>query len=303
MMNSRTFFSYSLFSVVLISVSQSGFAAAEFELSTGVEQDSNLNVVELDKTSNESDLALLLNAKANGSWRPAEKLTVSGGYSYSAKKYREQDEFDLAIHQLSTDANYEFDAVTLGASHHYAKAILAAEDFLDLHQTSLYIAKLINNRFYLRAAANLQDKSFTQDLSDRNAKNRGANADAFVFFNQGKSFVSLGVSSEKENAKASEFDYSGHSVKARASHKFMLGSKDQKVQLGYRYLERDYAGITAAINAERYDKAQVADASWEVSLSKNLSLEAKAETGKYTSNLASADYQDNRVSLQVKFRF
>ena len=114
-------------------------------------------------------------------------------------------------------------------------ATIRAQDFLDLHQTSLYIAKLINNQFYLRAAANLQDKTFA-NLSERNANNRGASADAFVFFNQGKSFVSLGVASEKENAKTHQFDYTGNSIKARVSHKFMIGEKEQKVQLGYRYL-------------------------------------------------------------------
>lgn len=301
-MNTKMIFSRNLIAFGLVAVGQCAHATAAFELSTGVEQDSNLNVVELDKNSNKSDLALLLNAKANGSWKPGEKFSVSGGYSYSGKNYREQNEFDLAIHQLSADANYEFDAATVGASHYYAKAILDTKDFLDLHQTSLYIAKLINNQFYLRAAANLQDKTFDH-LSERNANNRGASADAFVFFNQGKSFVSLGVANERENAKAHQFDYSGNSVKARVSHKFMIGEKEQKIQLGYRYLQRDYSGVTQEINTERYDKAKVMDASWEVSLSKKVVLEARAETGKYSSNLPSADYKDNRLSVQVKWHF
>jgi len=301
-MNTNMNFLRNLFALGLVAIGQCAHATAEFELSTGVEQDSNLNVVELDKTSNKSDMALLLNAKANGSWKPGEKFSVSAGYSYSGKNYREQDEFNVAIHQLSADVNYEFDAATLGASHYYARAILDTKDFLDLNQTSIYIAKLINDRFYLRAAANLQDKNFAE-LSGRNASNRGASADAFVFFNQGKSFVSLGVTNERENAKAHQFDYSGNSVKARVSHQFMIGAKVQKVQVGYRYLQRDYSGITQEINAERYDKAQVLDTSWEISLSKSLALEAKAEHGNYQSNLPSADYKDNRVSVQVKFRF
>ena len=146
-MNTKTIFVRSLMAFSVMAMGDYVQAAAEFELSTGLEQDSNLHVVELDKTSNESDIALLLNAKANGSWKPTEKLSVSGGYSYSAKKYREQDEFNLAIHQLSADVNYEFDLATMGASHYYAKAILDTNGFLDLHQTSLFIAKLINNQF------------------------------------------------------------------------------------------------------------------------------------------------------------
>lgn len=301
-MNTKMICTRSLLAFSIIALGHYAQASADVELSSGLEQDSNLHVVELDKTSNASDIALLLNAKANGNWKPTEKLSVSGGYSYSAKKYREQDEFNLAIHQVSADANYEFDLATIGANHYYARAILDTKNFLDLRQTSLYIAKLINNQFYLRAAANFQEKTFA-GLSDRNAENRGASADAFVFFNQGKSFVSLGVANEKENAKAQQFDYSGNSIKVRVSHRFMMGEREQKVQLGYRYLQRDYSGMTQEINAERYDKAGVLDASWEVSLSKNVALEAKVETGKYTSNLPSADYQDNRLSLQVKWHF
>lgn len=295
-------FARSLMAFSVMTTGMYAKAVVEFELSTGLEQDSNLNVVELDKASSESDIALLLNAKANGCWKPNEKLSVSGGYSYSAKTYREQEEFNLQIHQLSADMNYAFDLATVGANHYYAKAILDTKGFLDLHQTSLYIAKLINNQFYLRVAANLQDKNF-DDLSNRNASNRGASADAFVFFNLGRSFASLGVASERENAKARQFDYTGNGVKVRVSHQFMIGKKEQKVQLGYRYLQRDYSGVTQEINAERYDKAGVLDASWDVSLSKNVVLEARVESGKYSSNLPSADYQDNRVSVQVKWKF
>src|SRR6478609_7941712 len=93
-------------------------AKVDFEVSAGAEQDSNLNVVELDKNAHESDTALLLNAKADASWKPTEKLNLSGGYAFTSKTYQNNSEFDLAIHQLYADANYDFTYVTGGASHH-----------------------------------------------------------------------------------------------------------------------------------------------------------------------------------------
>jgi hypothetical protein len=301
-MNRHLIRSRNLIAVSVMVFGQPLHAASVFELGTGVEQDANLNVVELDKTSHKSDLALLLNANAKGSWNPGEKFSLSGGYSYSDKRYREQSEFDLAIHQLFADVNYAFDGATLGASHHYAKAILDTRDFLDLQQTSVYIAKLINNQFYLRAAATTQDKQFA-GLSERNENTKGASADGFFFFNQGKSMVNVGVANEKENARDHQFDYSGKRISLRASHKFDLAGKAQTLQLGYRYWQRDYSGVTQAINAERLDNGKVLDASWEVSLSDNTALEAKAERGDYRSNLPVADYRDSRVSLQIKYRF
>lgn len=274
----------------------------DFEISSGAEQDSNLNIVELDKNSNESDTALLLNAKADVNWKANDKLNLSGGYAYTGKTYQNHDEFNLAIHQLYADANYDFTLLTAGASHHFAKAELDGSAFLDLHQTSVYISKLINGNIYLRAAVNSQDKTFA-NLPDRNATNKGFSGDAFVFFNAGKTFVNLGVANEKENARAKQFDYRGINYKARVSHTLTAFGKDNKLQAGWRYTKRDYSGITPEINAERYDSGNAADISWEISMTSKVSIETKIEHGKYNSNFAPADYSETRASLLIKARF
>jgi len=280
----------------------SASVSADFEVSAGAEQDSNLNVVELDKSSNESDVAALLNAKVDASWKPVEKLSLSGGYAYSSKTYQDNDNFNLAIHQLSADANYDFTAVTLGANYHNAHALLDGKSFLDLKKTSFYASKLINNKIYLRVAANNQDKNF-DGLSERNASNKGFSGDLFVFSNVGKTFVNLGVSNEKENAKSKQFDYTGINLKAKVSNKFSLWDKENKLQLGYRYLKRDYSGITPEIEAKRYDRGNVTEASWEISFTSKISMETKVEHGKYKSNLDAADYSETRAAILLKAKF
>lgn len=274
----------------------------DFEVSAGAEQDSNLNVVELDKNSNESDIATLLNAKVDANWKPIEKLSLSGGYAYSTKLYQKNDNFNLAIHQLSADANYDFNVLTVGASYHYADALLDGKNFLDLRQTSFYVSKLINEKIYLRAATNIQDKKFT-NLSERDARNTGFSGDAFVFFNAGKTFVSVGAANEDENAQAKQFDYKGINFRSKVSHKFSMADKDNKVQLGWRYTKRDYSGITPEIKAERYDTSHVADAEWEINFTSKVSLVTKVERGNYNSNLAAADYSETRTSILLKARF
>ena len=278
------------------------FAAVDVEVSAGAEQDSNLNIVELDKHSKQSDLAALLGIKIDGSYKPGDAWSVTGGYSFSSKTYRENSAFNLAIHQLYADANYNADVATVGISHHYANAFLDGDSFLALNQTSLYVAKLINNRIYLRGAANIQDKKFN-GISNRNANNLGFSGDAFLFFNEGKTFVSVGISRDKENAHANQFDYKGIEVKAKVSHKFMLGAKANKVQLGWRHLERDYSRITPEINAQRYDSGNSVEATWELAFTPKISVETKLEKGNFNSNLASADYTENRASLTLKARF
>ncbi|RYY77167.1 MAG: DUF560 domain-containing protein [Gammaproteobacteria bacterium] len=277
-------------------------ASADFEISAGAEQDSNLNIVELDRSSNESDIAALLNAKVDANWKPVEKLSLSGGYAYSSKTYQNNDNYNLAIHQLSADAHYDFDEITMGGSYHNAKAILDGKSFLDLKQTSVYASKLINNKIYLRIAANNQDKNFSS-LSERNATNKGFAGDLFIFSNGGKTFVNLGVANEKEDANAKQFDYSGINLKAKVANKFSLWNKENKLQLGYRYLKRDYSGITPEIKAKRYDTGNIAEASWEVAFTPKISVETKLEHGKYKSNLDAADYSETRVAVLLKAKF
>ena len=276
--------------------------SANFEVSAGVEQDSNLNIVELDQSSEESDLAVLLGAKADGKWQVSEKFALSGGYSYAGKTYQDQSAYDLALHQFSVDASYSAELLTVGASFHYADANLNKKDFLELQQTSFYVSKLLNERFYLRSAVNLQNKDFA-GLRERNAENVAWVNDGFVFFNQGKSFVALGFGIENENAKLHELDYKANTLRAKASHQYELWDKSQKLQAGWRYFTRDYAGVNAEIKSKRNDSAHVSELEWEVNFTDHIAAVTKVEYGQYDSNLPSADYSETRTSLTLKARF
>jgi hypothetical protein len=275
---------------------------ANFEVSTGVEQDSNLNIVELDQSSQESDFAVLLGAKAEGKWQVNEKFALNGGYAFAGKTYQHQSAYDLALHQASVDASYNAELLTVGASYHYADANLDKKDFLALQQTSLYVAKLLNEKFYLRTALNHQNKEFA-GRNERNARNIAWVSDGFMFFNQGKSFVSLGVSVEDENAKLGELDYRGNALKAKASHQYSLWGKSQKLQAGMRYLARDYAGVNSDIKRARNDSAKVSELEWEVGFTDHIAAVTKVEYGKYDSNLPSAKYAETRASITLKARF
>lgn len=272
------------------------------EVSAGLEHDSNLNIVELDKSSNQSDISLLLGAKVDGKWQATEKLTLSGGYSLFTKTYQHQSEYDLRLQQFSADANFNLGLFTWGASHHYADANLDENNFLALQQSSIYIAKLINDRFYLRAAANLQGKQFA-GRRERNAENVGFAGDIFVFFNESKTFVTLGISDENENAKLHELDYNANTLKAKFSQQYSGWDKQQILQLGWRYVVRDYTGINPVIARERYDSAHSSELEWEVNFNPTIALATKFEYNQYDSNLSSAKYSETRTSVTLKARF
>lgn len=276
--------------------------STQFELETGAEYDSNLSVIELDKNSTEGDWSVLANARVNSQWQASEKIKVKGGLGYSSKTYQDFSEFDLSIKQASADVSYDFSLLTLGASYHYADAELDDQGFLSLQQRSLYISRLINQKFFLRAAINKQDKKFP-GLSARNADNQNLAGDAFYFFNQGKTFFTLGLTGETENAGANELDYDGVSFRSSLNHQFSLGNIKNRVQLGYRYEQRDYSAVTPSIEAKRTDERRITTLEWQIETTKWLSLVGKVERGNYDSNLAAANYSEIVSSLMLKAHF
>ncbi|PUA28005.1 MAG: hypothetical protein B0W54_16020 [Cellvibrio sp. 79] len=296
-----------LFSLLASTISSANISVAatpitKFELETGAEYDSNLSVIELDKSSSEGDWSALANARLNSQWQATDKAKVKGGLSYSSKTYRDFSEFDLVIKQAFIDTSYDFQPLTLGASIHYADAELDGSDFLALQQRSIYISRLINQKIFLRAAINDQDKDFPGS-SARNADNHSVAGDAFFFFNQGKTFLTVGLSSETENAAANEFDYDGTNIRTSLSHQFSLWNKKNRLQASWRYDQRDYSAVTPALEAKRNDERRIATLEWQIETNNWLSVVGKVERGNYDSNLASANYAETVSSLMLKASF
>lgn len=276
-------------------------------LEVGTEYDSNLSVVELDQYSTQNDWAALLNARLNGRWKASDKLDLKAGYYYLTKTYQDNESFDLAIQQMFADASYNFDVFTLGASYHNADAELAERDFLQLQQTSLYASRLFNNRIFVRAATNYQDKDFSGN-AERNARNTGVAGDVFVFFHQGNTFVAVGFSREEEEAAQDQFNYDALSLRASINHKFSALGKASKVQLGMRYHDRDYSAamIPADDNqpdSRRSDTHRVVNIEWEMYLTSKITATSKIERGKYESNFAAADYLETLASVTFAVTF
>lgn len=272
------------------------------ELSTGVAHDSNVNIPELNQNSRNSDTAVAVGAKFDGKWKATQRLTLNAGYRFSSKVYRRTPEYDLSLHQLSAEATYELALANVGISRHYANASLNKRKFLTLQQTSIFAGKLIREKIYLRVAATTQDKQFAS-LAERNATNRSMSGDAFVFFNDGKTFVNVGVAHENENAMAKVFDYTGNTIKTSFSHQYHLWNIPQKLQLATRYSVRNYLGINPEIRQARRDAEHVSEVAWEVSLTPTIAATTKVEYGNYHSNISSAAFSAAKTSLNLSAQF
>ena len=206
------------------------------------------------------------------------------------------------MHLLYADLSHDFSALTLGGNYYYANADLGGDSFLELNQYSLYAGKLFGASWYLRGALNLSRKEF-DSFNTRDADNSGASIKLYRFFNDGRSSVTLAYAFEDEDTRGSSFVYTADTMRLRLNHRFMLATKEARLQLGYRFQDRAYANVTPSINAPRDDSQSVFDARLEVTLVENLALVARWENGDYQSRLPSADFSDNRISLGARLFF
>ena len=88
--------------------------AFTFEGKIGAEYNSNVAVQELDANTGQGDWAATLNARADVSGAPMDKLKLSAGYEFSQTLHDEFDAFDITLHRLYGDASYDFSGVTAG---------------------------------------------------------------------------------------------------------------------------------------------------------------------------------------------
>lgn len=264
------------------------------------EYNDNVSVSELESATGESDTATAIDGAVDLNWQASQKTNVSAGYSLSSQHYSEFDDFDLDMHLLYADISHDLPFLTVGANHYFADARLGGDEFLTLNQSSIYAGKLINDRWYIRAALNASDKDFT-GFSGRNAKTIGASVDTFLFFNQGKSSLLFAWAINDEDAEQSQFAYTSNTFRLRYSHDTTLWGKASEFSAGIRSQVRDYEGITPAIGQTRDDKQLVADIAWNLNLTNHIATVAAFENGNYSSHLPSADYRENRIKLGLEF--
>ncbi|MEP3563921.1 MAG: surface lipoprotein assembly modifier [Marinobacter sp.] len=299
------------------------FAADHAELNghvgAGMEHDSNLTVDELNRSSDNSDEAWVFDAGLEAILKPTQALNLTLDYSVSGSRYQTYDQFDQNIHLASADLSYDFDPVTVGASYHYSHATLDSDSFLDFTRTSVYLGSLLGETTYVMVS--LQDKTKDFEESDaRDADIKGASLDAFFFFNDARSHLLFGIDGDREDAQAEAYDNRLIRVRVSWVHKFQLAEQNNRLQLKWRYEDREYdevviepdepllqnpftADLQERTSEQRADQAWIVEAGWRIGLNEVLSLEPKVSYGHYTSNVDSADYDKTVAGVTLRADF
>ena len=273
-----------------------------FEGKVGAEYNSNVAVSDLDTNTGEGDWAATINALAEATFVPVEKLTFRAGYDFSQSLHQEFDAFDLAIHRGYGEAAYDFDLVTVGVLGNLAQANLDGDEYLTLTQVQPYLSKQFGNSLFLRAAYSATEKEF-EGRPQRDATADAVQLDGYVFLDGVQRYVVLGGRATEEDATAAEFDYSSWLARARFVQRFDAFDQNLTFRAGVEYEDRDYDNVTPLIGTPRSDKRTVADAQIDIPLGEQFFSEISYRYGRFESNLASADYDEHvgAVKLGVKY--
>ena len=264
-------------------------AAYSAEVGLGFEYDSNVSVEEVDATTGEGDYALIMDLSLEAAKELSNKLEGAVSYDFSQTMYDEFSRVDRQTHILGSDMAYNTEALDGGLSLYYIQSRLDGDKFLELYRVSPAISGFLAKKWFARAAYVYSDKSITTN-PDRDADTNAGELDLYYFRRGLRSYFNLGYRYKDEDAKADRLSYTSNSVKLRYIQRWELFSRLVKLELSWRYEDREYDGITPSIGEARDDQRHRWRADFEIPLIGRSAMQIYYGYADYESNYPQSDY-------------
>jgi hypothetical protein len=271
------------------------------ELTVGVEYDDTLAVLDLDQSTTQDDVRLLLGADFGYKHALSDSVEAKAGYSYSRSIHEAFSDFDIETHLVTGELKKDFGAFDAGAAYRFVSTQLGSDPFLELHQFAPYVYRLFGKTAFVRGGYTATRKLF-KGRSDRDATTQDADINVYWFLDGIRRYVRVGYRFTAENTNEARFDHFGHTARLRFSQRFDLLGRNAAFKAGLRYEERNFRSITPALGEERLDQRLSFDTSLEVDIARHWFVVARYRHGANSSNLATVDFNENRVSMTVGYR-
>ena len=292
------------------------------ELEASYLYNSNLNIDALDRSSGSRDSAMRTRAAVNADWRSTGSVGINGGYSVLSDNYREVDAFDTLTQLANIGVSIKRGGVIGGFSYHYADVRLDGDHFLELQRPALYVGILMSAQWYWRVDWVGQNKDFDQ-LDAYDADHRSVGGTIYHFYRT-DSFISLGATTEKEDAVDTTLDYSGWATHLVWRHSLRGFDRSTSVNLSWQHAKRDYrshssttempvgtplggligsTSVTTVTSTQRLDRSDIYTVSADTLLTDVLHVTCSVQYSDNRSNLDSADYDQWLSTVGVKLVF
>jgi hypothetical protein len=273
------------------------------ELGIGAEYDSNIAVEEVDRSSNESDYALTLNAGLGMKHDLSDTVGVGLTYDFNQNTYSEFSQVDRQTHILGTSLNLDYSRFDTGVSFFYINSRLDGQAFLELSRLSPSVSGFLAKKWFARGAYVYADKTI-ENRPGRDATTNAGEADLYFFHRGLRSYMNLGYRLREEDSVSDRYDYQSHSLKLRYIYRFDLLSKLAKLEFAWRYEDRDYHSITPGIGEKRADQRHRWRVDFELPvLSGGSVVQFYAGFSDFDSNLPQADYSQTLTGMRFVHRW
>jgi hypothetical protein len=272
------------------------------EVRVGGEYDSNVSIDELDASSGKSDYAALLEGQLEYQRKFSKEGQFTLGYDLSQSLYDEFSELNRQTHILSADLGSGFGDTDIGISYHYVDSRLDGDDFLTMQRASVYASRFLSKKWFSRLAYVYTDKDIV-DRRDRDADTDAGEIDVYWFRQGLRSYFNVGYRYKDENANGDQFDYKSNSFKLRYIQRFELFERLAKLELAWRYEDRDYSSPTPSIGEDRDDERNRWQVEVEIPVLEQAGIIVYYNFNDYDSNLQRADYRQHVAGGEFVYRW
>lgn len=270
------------------------------ELGIGLEYDSNVSVEEVDASAEQGDYALILDAGLGVKKALSKTVTAAATYDFSSSSYDKFSQVDRQTHILGADVALDLGRVDPSISAYYINSRLDNSKFLELTRISPALSGFLSKRWFFRAAYVYSDKTI-HERDERDATTNAGEMDGYYFLRGLRQYFNFGYRYRDENAKADQFSYRSNSAKVRFIYRIELFSRLTKLELAWRYEDRDYRSDTPSIGEKRHDKRSRLRMDYEIPVINNTVVQIFVGYAEYDSNFGPADYDQTIIGTRFQY--
>lgn len=291
----------------------SGAALAEgkrwwLDVDAGVEYDDHVSVEQNDVNTAMGDSAAVLGLDAGYKLVDEKDARVEVGYNFYQSLYQDLSAFNYQSHNPSFMAWIKPGAVKLGFEYSYTHSMLDGAFFLDQHMLAPTASTFLTEELYLSTYYRFYDKNFNSADDGRDATTHQAGADLYYYFDKpNKGYFSLGGGFTSENTTSNQYDYEGFMGRAAVQAPIQLFSKKGKIKFSYTFQQRDYDDPLSLplppAGDVRADDRHTLRLNTELEINDDLKAILDLRHVNRSSNLATADYQENVGNVSLRYSF
>ncbi len=276
------------------------------EIGIGGEYDTNVTIDELDTSIRQGDYALTLDGKMGLRKYVTRDTDLRLSYDFSQDMFQEFSRLNRQSHILGANLGMKIQPLDTGLSFFYVNSLLDGKSFLEIYRVSPSLSGFINRKVFSRAAYVFADKRI-EDRSERDAKTHTGELDIYYFARGLRSYFNVGYRFKSEDATLERLDYRAHAAKLRYIRRIDFDDKVLKLELAYRYEDRDYSGSTPGIGSGagegRKDRRHRWQADLEYPVTENSAVQLYVGYSDYKSNFDVSDYEQGIVGTRFVYRW